>query len=196
LHWIRRQWPFGLKLSSMSSPRSRYDGSLDKLHAALAPFVTDVSWLVYQDRANDPVKPEILVAHKLMLRALTHLSPNLSFSKSQLQNVFGKFIQEGGFKELADTDQETDWVETQQKRLHMACRHLAQARLRKPPPKWVTCIDGESEGSQLPMSQPSLDDSTPAGQKEEGEEEEEKTHSGAGGEDAQLPEETEDLPYD
>ena len=161
-----------------------YDGSLDQLHAALAPFVTQASWLQYTDRPNDPVKPEILVSHKLMLGALTLVSPNLSFSKTQLQSVFRKFMQEGEFKELADVDQENDWVETMQKRLHMACRHLSQARLRRPPPKWVAMIDGDS--SQLPMSQPSLDDSL----------DKEQTQSGAGAEDAQRRDDDEDLPYD
>jgi hypothetical protein len=175
----------------MSAPRNRFDGSLDQLHAALTPFVTDVSWLQYQDRANDPVKPEILVSHKLMLNAITLVSPNLSFSKKQLQNVFGRFIQEGGFEELVNTDQEKDWVDTMQRRLHMACRHVAQARLRPNPPKWLAFIDGQSESSQLPMSQPSPDDSMPSGQKEGGEEEEKHA-----GDDAQLPEDTEDLPYD
>ena len=42
----------------------------------------------YQDRASDPVKPDILVAHKFLLKALTQISPNLSFNKTQLATVF------------------------------------------------------------------------------------------------------------
>ena len=67
---------------------------MDELHGVLDPFVTHVSWLQYQDRPSDPVKPEILVAHKLLLRALTQISPNQSFNKKQLETVFER-LQEG-----------------------------------------------------------------------------------------------------
>ena len=72
----------------MSSSRNRFTGSVDELHGVLDPFVTHVSWLQYQDRVSDPVKLEILVAHKFLLRALTRISPNLSFNKTQLVTVF------------------------------------------------------------------------------------------------------------
>jgi len=78
----------------MSLPRNGFTGSVDELHGVIDPFVTHVAWLHYQDRASDPVKPDILVAHKFLLRALTQISPNLSFNKKQLETVFER-LQEG-----------------------------------------------------------------------------------------------------
>ena len=72
----------------MSLSRNLFSGSVDELHGVIDPFVTHVSCLQYQDRAPDPVKPDILVAHKFFLKALTQISPNLSFNKRQLATVF------------------------------------------------------------------------------------------------------------
>jgi hypothetical protein len=123
------------------SARARYKGSLDDLHAAIAPFVVSPGWLMYQEKPKDPVKPEILVAQKFLLRSLTSVCKNLSFSKKQLDHVFERLLKEKSFKELNDKESQEDWVETMSKRARMACRHLAQARIRKPPPRWLAHID-------------------------------------------------------
>jgi hypothetical protein len=147
---------FGLELLQMSSSstRSRYNGEVGKLHAVLAPFVTSVGWLLYQESATDTVKPELLVAHKFLIQALTSLCANLSFSKKHLEVVFRMIERERLFPELLNDDAKKDWVETMSSRVFMACRHIAQARLRKPTkPRWLANIDGDD--SQPPMSEES-----------------------------------------
>ena len=87
-----------------------------------------------------------------MLRSLTQLSANLSFSKKQLESVFQGLLEEKQFQEISDPDFGEDWVLTLCRRLHMVCRHTDQARLREPPPKWVLLLDSmgpESQASEM-----------------------------------------------
>ena len=49
----------------MAGSRTRFNGSVDELHAVLAPVVTSASWLQCQKKGKDPIKSDILVAHKL-----------------------------------------------------------------------------------------------------------------------------------
>ena len=136
----------------MAAIRNRFDGSYADLQAALGPFVTHSAWLQYPDKANDKVRPDILVAHKSMVRSLTQLSANLSFSRKQFESVFQILREENEFQEISDPEFGEDWVQTMCRRLRMVCRHTAQARLRKPPPKWVLLLDSmgsESQASEM-----------------------------------------------
>jgi hypothetical protein len=132
----------------MAATRNRFDGSKDELQSVLSPFVVHSSWLLYPEKANDKCRPDILVDHKLMLTALTKLCANLSFGKKAIESAFQGLREEKQFQEISDPDFGDDWVQTMCRRLHMACRHLAQARLRKPVPKWVLLIDGVGSMSQ------------------------------------------------
>jgi hypothetical protein len=148
---------------------------LDDLHAAIAPFVVRPGWFVYQEKVSEKVMPEYLVSHKVFLRSLTHICKNMSFSKSQLEKVFQRLVVEKQFSELATNELQEDWVEGNCKRVRTACRHLAQARLRRPTPRWLAHID---VGDSIPDSMSQLssfagDDGHPD-EHGEGEEEEEK----------------------
>ena len=123
------------------SQRKRYDGSQEDLAEVIRPFVTSTSWFQYQEKNDDVILPTILVAHKELIRSLTNLAPNLAFSSNMLAAVFAGIVKEKGFKELSDKDAENDFIETCCKRVHVACRHVSQSRLRKPPPKWLSFID-------------------------------------------------------
>jgi hypothetical protein len=112
--------------------------------------VTSESFLYYPEKPSDPVKPDTLVAHKYLVRALTDVCPNLSFGKKQLEAVFAEIAGVKRFKALNTKELAEDWVETMSKRIQIACRHVAQARLRKPPPKWLAHIDN---GDSFPMTQ-------------------------------------------
>ena len=140
----------------MAATRNRFDGSNHELQAALSPFVTHCAWLQYPEKANDKVRPDILVAHKIMLRVLGQLSANLSFSKKSFESVFQGLREEKQFQEISDPEFGEDWVQTMCRRMRMVCRHAAQARLRKPPPKWVLLLDSmgpESQASEMGDSQ-------------------------------------------
>jgi hypothetical protein len=153
----------------MSATRNRFDGTNAELQSALSPFVTHSAWLQYPDKTNDKVRPDILIAHKGMLRCLTQLSRNLSFSKKQLESVFQGLREEKQFQEISDPDFGEDWVQTMCKRLHQACRHTAQARLRRPPPKWVRLLEMGGHGGSVcdDESQSRVDEETPGAEARE-----------------------------
>jgi hypothetical protein len=162
--------------------RSRYDGSVEDLHAAIRPYVTSTGWFQYHEKVSEHIRSDILVANKQLLRTLTELSPNLSFNKSQLEQVLNRLLDEKAFPELTDQSSRDHWVDVYCKRLQVACRHTSQSRLRKPPPKWLSLIDedGADSMSQMPGLPESHEDSA------------EQVGTGspvhpAGGEDAQLP---------
>lgn len=182
----------------MTSPRARFTGTVDQLHGVIAPFCTHVAWLLYQEKPKDPVKPDLLIAQKLLLKALTAISPNLSFTKSQLEAVFERLQGEKGFEELLDEDMRAEWVETNRRRLYMCCRHLSQARLRNPQPKWLALVDDrwgpQSQSSSFQDTAADTLADTPADDLDLSAESGEKADAAAaasgaaGGEDAQLPE--------
>ena len=91
-------------------------------------------------------------ANRQLLKTLTELSPNLSFSKSQMEQVLGRLLDEKAFPELTDQSSRDHWVEVYCKRLQVACRHTSQSRLRKPPPKWLSLIDEDGADSMSQMS--------------------------------------------
>ena len=130
----------------MTSQRCRYDGGVDELCAALSPYVINPGWLQYPCKAGDHHRPDILVAHKSMLRSLSSLCTSLSFSKKTMQACFQKLLEEKNFERLQSADVKADWVDTMVKRMHWMCRHVAQAKIKKP--KWVFLIfaDMASDG--------------------------------------------------
>jgi hypothetical protein len=141
--------------------RPRYNGSIEDLHAAIDPYVTSTGWFQYQEAFGEPIKPDILVAHKDLLRTLTDVCPNLSFSKSQLTSVLKRLLEEKAFEELEEPAAKKHWIQTYIKRLQVACRHMSQSRLRKPPPKWLAFIDdgGDTFMSEMTGLPESFEDS-------------------------------------
>ena len=128
----------------------------------LRPHVKHVKWLRYNEKPTDKALPDALVAHQALMRQLTGLCKNLSFKKEQVEEAFNKIMLENDFEALSSPELQTDWVETMAKRVRLMCRHLAQARIRKPCPKWVllidscapAAVDGQMEASPSAMSQP------------------------------------------
>ena len=155
----------------MAGTRARYSGTQDELQAAIAPYVKDVRCLQYKEKSDEQIMPEVLVAHKQLIRSLTHVCPNLSCSRKQVQEVFEEIQKEKQFKELFNKDLQSEWVEVMSKRLYMVCRHVAQSRLRQPGPKWLALID--NEGGQMSSMSDVGDPAAghPPEQKEEKEEE-------------------------
>jgi len=151
------------------SARPRYNGSAEDLLEGLRPYVTSAAWFQYQEKLSDPIRPDILVAHKHLVRTLTELSPNMSFASGQLKQVLTMIMRERCFEELQDDDSCDDWVQTCSKRIQTACRHIAQARLRKPPPRWLALVYDGGDGDsievepQLNMSSIEVEDSAADG---------------------------------
>jgi hypothetical protein len=184
--------PFG----SMKGPdRPRYRGTLDDLRAAIKPFIVSPGWLLYQEKFNDKVLPDTLVAHKIFIRRMSNLCPNLSFTKAQLEAAFRLLVVDTGFDRRLSEEERCDWVDTSVKRLRVAFRHVSQARIRRPPPRWLAHIDvGDtlpdtmSQSSSVPIAgdtHGNREEEEEDDEEEEDEEEEEKEEQGA---DAQLPE--------
>ena len=129
---------------------------MDELCAALSPYVTNHAWLQYPCKAGDAHRPDILVAHKSMLRSLSSLCTTLSFSKKTMQACFEKLLEEKNFERLQSADDKADWVDTMVKRMHWMCRHLAQAKIKKA--KWVSLIfEGMASGGEAASSSHAAD---------------------------------------
>ena len=75
------------------------------------------------------------------MQTLTKLAPNLAFKRETVEQAFQMLADARKFDALSDPDDKEDWVETMSRRLRSACRHVAQARVKKPPPKWLRRID-------------------------------------------------------
>lgn len=74
-----------------------------------------------------------------MFKSLTQICPNLSFTKSLVEESFEILVED--FPSLNDADEKTDWCETMASRMRVACRHLSQARCKTPQPKWLQHFD-------------------------------------------------------
>ena len=129
--------------------RARYDGSIEELLGVIKPFVRSACWFMYQEKHNEPIIPTTLVAHKGLVRALTSLQPNLSFSTKMLEQVFNMLVKELAFPELSGQDSQEEWVQTSLRRLHVACRHVSQSRLDR---KSTRLNSSHSQQSRMPSS--------------------------------------------
>jgi len=129
-------------LWSMSQTRDRFQGSQEELFETLQPFVKHAGWFKYLEKPSQPVNSAILVSHKVMIRAVTAICPNLAFTVTLLTAVFRQLADDAAFDSLQTEADKMDWAETMTKRFKTACRHVAQSRLKKPRPKWLMHIDG------------------------------------------------------
>ena len=141
-----------LAQAAKGGQRSRYKGSVEDLQSAISPYVTSTGWFQYHENVSEGIRSDILIRNRQLLKTLTELSPNLSFSKSQLEEVLGRLLDEKAFPELTDQSSRDHWVEVYCRRLQVACRHTSQSRLRKPPPKWLSLIDEDGADSMSQMS--------------------------------------------
>ena len=173
--------------------RSRYEGSEDRLVTVLKPFVTRVTFFKYGETLGCQVKPEVLVAHAPLFRELTQVCANLAFKKGCLGAACLKIAHESKFEELSTEGRVTDWVQTMDVRLRIACRHVAKARIQKVPPRWLQHIDGAGMAALADSGQadresdgPEVSDLAGSGRREEECEESEDSGtpegSGAAGE--------------
>jgi hypothetical protein len=138
----------------MSQSRKRFEGDHEELLETLRPFVKHVGWLQYGDKPSFPVNSAILVGHKIMIRAITAICPNLAFTDTQCIAAFRQ-LADSGFTQLHNDDLKEDWAQTMTKRFKIVCRHVAQSRVKKV--KWLAHIDGpmaaerrESPAAQAP----------------------------------------------
>jgi hypothetical protein len=133
--------------------RHRFQGEPAELHEVLGPFVRSADWLHYAEKASDPIKPEILVAHGAMLRAVTKLCPNMAFTPSVVTQAFEQLAEKKDFQVLSTPAIREDWVDTITKRFRTACRHLSQSRLKRPRPRWLQLVDDMEDASAGPESE-------------------------------------------
>eukprot|EP00969_Alexandrium_andersonii_P006105 265182-Alexandrium_andersonii.AAC.1 len=65
--------------------RSRYQGDVDRLVAALRPFVTKPNWIAYGTKMDvSPIKADLILPHGEMLQALRNIQDNLSFKPGHM----------------------------------------------------------------------------------------------------------------
>jgi hypothetical protein len=121
------------------------------LSSTLRQFATSVTFFKYGEKLSAPVDSSVLVAHKAMVRSLTALSPNLSFTKKTMTAAFQQLGEEAKFPALNTNALLDDWVTTMTARVRLACRHVAKARAHRPPPAWLQHIDGSSDS--VPMTE-------------------------------------------
>jgi hypothetical protein len=123
--------------------RPRFSGSAEELSQVLAPFVKTANWLKYGEKfAKSPVLVPTLVAHKVLIQALTRACKNLAFTKETVTGAFCIIAAEKKFGVLSTEAHITDWCDVMCAQVRTLCRHVAHARVQKKPPKWLQHIDG------------------------------------------------------
>ena len=115
--------------------------------------MTSITFFKYGEKLGAPVDSSVLVAHKAMVRSLTGLSPNLSFTKKQVTAAFQQLGGETKFPALNRNALLDGWVTTMTARVRLACRHVAKARAHRPPPAWPQHIDGSSDSAPMAEQQ-------------------------------------------
>ena len=127
--------------------RPRFGGSAEELANIVKPYASVVGWLQYGEKTASPVQQTVLVAHAQMFSELFEASGTRAFTKLVCTQMFEIILDQNKYPELPTQELKDMWVEANTKRFKLMCRHLAQAKLRKPPPEMVETF---REGWRVP----------------------------------------------
>lgn len=123
-----------------SETRRRYQGTPQELAAILAPFVTSIVFLKYDECKRSQkarVDKQEIQRQAPLLGALHDANPNLSFTKVVSEKAFRQVYTE---KSLGDSHHEDDWSSTMSLRLRNMCRAVMQACRGGRTPQWAECL--------------------------------------------------------
>ena len=122
--------------------RPRFSGTAEELSIVLSPFVKTAGWLSYGEKKDSPLQVPVLIAHKSLIQALTHVCHNLAFTKETVTGAFFNIAAEKKFSVLSTQALTTEWCDSMTAQLRTVCRHVAHARVQKKTPKWLEHLDG------------------------------------------------------
>lgn len=125
--------------------RCRYRGGVGRLVEIVAPFAIEPGWFMYAECGKDPVQKNLLLKHKVFLRALYELTPRLTFIQSDMEKCM-KTILEGRSDWPLRGEERKEQPRIVANIVRAACRHCAQALRKRSPPKRVKAIFFEDKG--------------------------------------------------
>ena len=136
-----------------------------QLADVLRPHIDSKKALTYGESCEFKVDVSLLTKHKQLLLSLRSAQPNLSFKKTSMTEALDVLGQESEQWKL-DDEKYLEWKRVSERRIHMMCRHVSQAFLRKPQPRWLemlldptaihdqgTTTAGDDEDDDIPMAQ-------------------------------------------
>lgn len=124
--------------------RKRYRGEIKQLERIIEPFVTKLKWCAYA-KDNEKTDPKTLVAHGELLENLYKEQPNMAFKQATMLLVFMDIGQRKNNIWGLPEDELRDWASTMAKRVRLMCRHVMQAKIRKPQPRWLVVRGRQTE---------------------------------------------------
>jgi hypothetical protein len=122
--------------------RTTYRGSDQELADVVKPFATEPNFFKYDQDAKTANK-QMLKSGCTFLQAMKQVSPNLSFTNKKIKNclhLVWKDCRENWDQKLTDKF-EKDWVQTMQKRIGLAIKHIKKSAKSK----WAIQIFGLTE---------------------------------------------------
>ena len=142
--------------------RARYDGT-DAQHAdLLEEFIDKQSYLAYTEAKDDPVRNDLLVTQKAVMRKLHAAQANLSFKKTSLIKAH-RIVHERKLMKIKkrtkgiswdlEDCKAASWAEKMTKRLLCMCAHTANAMRCKN--KWVDLL-GLDKPAVLAPAEPAV----------------------------------------
>ena len=129
--------------------RSRFDSHIDVVVQKLVEVVDTPGFLQYCEKSGDVLQRAALIRSREVFVALRDCQYNLSFAKTQMQGISSGLADKTNKFSLPDPASRADWIETMERRVRAACRHVAQARLKNPRCSWLRQLFGDADGNQL-----------------------------------------------
>lgn len=158
------------QMSNLSGPASsRYKGGEEKLGLIVLPFASTPGWLYY---ATDPLakgalQSSTLLNHSSLLRKLFEISPNLSYTKGDMEPTMKAIMQQKGDIWYLPRDAQEEQPRVIAARLRTACQHCSQALRKKQRPSWAqTTFEGKA-GEKKSLREDSKEDKQPGEEAEE-----------------------------
>lgn len=205
---------FRSKSCTMAEGRDHFAGSASAIAEVLENFAASPSLCKYSDESDTTGKAKLVRGdlgieggHQL-LTELHGLQPNLSFTKNQIRAalslVLKKLIEHSkdtstkSWAAKLTKQEQTDWLETLQRRIRNMCRIAAQGQLKSPNTAWVKALPwlckavaakSKPKAQTMRKKEPVIDeDAAGEGELEDNENEEEEAEEELEEEEAEQPE--------
>ncbi len=123
--------------SSMAGKRTRFSSDGQGVAGGLVGLIDTHNFLPYSERLTDNINRAGILRNKALFQCLRDSQSNLSFSQTAMEGILRTVASKSPvlhFKTEADA---SDWVVTMARRTRAACRHIEQARVKKPEVRMV-----------------------------------------------------------
>ena len=131
-----------------SSKANRTRAPLTVAIDALQPYAVKPNFITYPKNRTDAIRPDLIVAHREMLRSIRRVAPNMSFSQSTLVSALAdihekRFAAQHPGWNVAPNEVET-WSQHVALQLRAMFRHVSQAVVKKSTATWLRLLDFDS----------------------------------------------------